>query len=222
MITRLLKKLLNNLHLLGHLYFGVLVLFSVLFFKERLFSDSAYYLIQLLNNGHFAIEHGRFISALPQLLPMLSIVVHGSLKQVVLAFSVGDVLYYYSIFLLLLYVLRDKAAAVALMLTICFSVLHIFVCPVTELLQGIALLILYNAMLKQQLYRHKYLFILMLVMLVTIVFSHPLTFIVATAFFAQYFIANRDKADKWLYLQNGGAGTGYPFKSLAVGRLRWW
>ena len=124
--------------ILGHLFFVALFILSLLFFKERLSYDAAHYLFELINSKTFFIAHLRPIAVVSQVLPLIGIWINVSMKNLMILYSIGDILYYYSLFIFAIYFLKDLYCGIAIILTICIAVTYSFFCPVTELLQGLA------------------------------------------------------------------------------------
>lgn len=158
----------------GHLLFAVLFSFSAIFWKERQAYDASHYLIELINTQHFFIAHLRPISIVSQWLPLLGIIFHAPLSLILKLYSVGDILYYYLLFLLLGYGLKDIKGSLILLLTVCLSVKYTFYCPVTELLQGMALLPVWYCLLQRSFRLQSVLSVFLLFFLIS---AHPLMFI---------------------------------------------
>ncbi len=191
-----LKQIPVTLKISGHLFFGVLFIFSFLFYKERHAFDAAHYLFEIITRKGFYIAHGRLIGFVSQLMPLIGIYSNASLKSLMLLYSFGDVLYYYVIFLIAAYVIKSQAAIISVLLFVCLAVKFTFYCPVTELLQAMVLLpLLYEALIRFD--RFKFHVIPLLLFL--IVFSHPLLFILV-GFVIIYFIAQQK--EKWFSKQN--------------------
>ena len=89
---------------------------SVLLFKERLYADAAYYAFFTVNKGWFHIEHGRTVLALSQVLPLIGYYLGFPLKVLLVLWSFGHELFFYLLFLIILYPLKDRAGAFALLL----------------------------------------------------------------------------------------------------------
>lgn len=81
--------------------FGVLIILSVIFFKERLLADSGYYLLRMINQGWPRVEHHRYILALSQFLPWLGVTAGLPLKAILILYSLNHVLFPLSVFLIL-------------------------------------------------------------------------------------------------------------------------
>ena len=182
-----LKQLPLSIKIFGHLFFLVLFIFSFLFYKERHAFDAAHYLFEIITRNGFFIAHGRLIGCVSQILPLMGVYTNACLKSLMQLYSFGDVLYYYVLFLMAAHILKSEAASISILLILCLTVKFSFYCPVTELLQGMALLpLLYEALLRSN--RFQYTLIPLLLML--IIFSHPLLFILA-GFVLIYFIVGQ-------------------------------
>lgn len=180
-----LKKLIV---LLGHLLFVALFTMALLFFKERHSYDTAHYLFELINTKTFFIAHLRPIAVVSQILPLIGIHFNSSMKHLMMLYSFGDILYYYALFLFAIYCLKDVYCGLAIILTLCTAVTYSFFCPVTELLQGLALLPIFNALLYRE-FRLKKIVIALLLMI--LVFSHPLLFYPVAAILSYWSIEQR-------------------------------
>ena len=158
----------------GCIFFLLYGTLAMLFNNERLAFDASHYLVELINTKAPFVAHGRYIGVMSQLLPLVGIYLHFSLETIKQLYSIGDVLYYFVLFLLIVLYFKDSANGLALILTLCISVCFTFYCPVSELLQGLALLCLWNAMLYCN-FPYKPLFIILVLFL--LLTAHPLMFI---------------------------------------------
>ena len=195
-ISNPLKKILIPLKITGHLVFAVLFIFSFLFFKERHAFDASHYLFEIITRKNFFIAHGRLIGFVSQILPLTGVYINASLKSLMLLYSFGDVLYYYVLFLIASHFLKSTQAGISILLIVCLAVKFSFYCPVTELLQGMALLpFLYEALLRINRFQYH----LIPILLVLIIFSHPLLFILVGFAIAFFIIPQRTD---WFTKQN--------------------
>ena len=123
---------------IGHLFFGVLLLMSLLYYQERLLHfDAANYTFQLLYFEDFYIGHGRWISAPTQLLPLLAIKLGASLRTVLVIYSASFILFYYLIYLLVVYGFRQAKVGLFLALALCLAMRYKFYGPVGEVILSI-------------------------------------------------------------------------------------
>ncbi|HRF79850.1 MAG TPA: hypothetical protein PL070_07160 [Flavobacteriales bacterium] len=124
--------------------------FAIQFAEERLFSDSSYYLFHVVNDGRFHIEHGRWVLALSQLLPLLGTKLGLPLTTLITLHSLNNVVFLIAGLLFVLGVLRDHHAALALASVQLIGLTHGLFCPIFELYYGVALLIIFRAVVKDR------------------------------------------------------------------------
>ena len=65
-----------------HLFFVVTAVMAAVFFRERIQSDSAYYLFHVVDTENFRIEHQRYILAFSQFLPLIGVKLGLGMKAV--------------------------------------------------------------------------------------------------------------------------------------------
>jgi hypothetical protein len=193
-------KVNKPLHIVGHLGFVALFSLAFYFFKERYFADVSFYLCQIINTGHLDIEHGRYIGAVSQIWPLICLKLQLPIKVIMLSYTLGDVLYYYLLFNILLYGLKDEKSAIALIISLIVGVSYLFFCPVSEIVQGLALLFVFNSMLNQKKQANNTWFLVMCFILVTVVWSHPLSFIATTIILLRYILAAENKKEQRFWL----------------------
>ncbi len=159
-----------------HGLFFILMLLSVFLYKERLFADSAYYFFHAMNKGWFHIEADRITIALSQIAPLTAYYLGLPLKYLMVIYSLGHELFFYILFLLLLYKLKDKAAAFALLLLHLIGQLWLFYLPFLEISYGATLAIVFYALLKSDKWKDDKWLILLLLIEWFVLFSHPENF----------------------------------------------
>ena len=129
-----------------HLLFVPLIVMAVVLFQERLYGDSGGNIITVINQESFNFVHNRYILWVSGLLPVIAIKFGASLKGVLIVASLGYVLYYYVVFIIALHVLKDKYAAIGiLMIQFLLATYLYFACPMFELPFVTALLFLYHS-----------------------------------------------------------------------------
>ncbi|MFM7014852.1 MAG: hypothetical protein ACKOX3_00855, partial [Bacteroidota bacterium] len=94
----------------GHLLFAIVFFFSLNFWKERQAFDAAHYLLEIILRKSFFIAHARPLGFVSQILPVIGVWAGIPLKWLMVLYSFGDVLYYYSIFLLLILYFKNERA----------------------------------------------------------------------------------------------------------------
>lgn len=161
------------LQVAGHLFFLCLALLSVYFWKERQAFDAAHYLFEIIDRKFFYVAHQRPLGVVSQILPLVGVWLNLPLKIVAILYSVGDIIWYYLLFLLMAYKLETRRGIICLLLLLSLTVRYSFYCPVTELLQGLALLPVWLSLLGKP-FRLR--IPLLIGIMALIVFSHPLLF----------------------------------------------
>ncbi|MCU0432209.1 MAG: hypothetical protein MUC87_01995 [Bacteroidia bacterium] len=163
--------------LFTHLYFVLAAVLAIVFYRERIQSDSAYYLFHVVDTENFRIEHQRYILAFSQFLPLIGIKLGLGMKAVMMLYSLNPVLWFYLLFLYCVFFLRDKTAGSSIILVSVLGVIHMFFCPMYEIWYGSALLVLVRSHLYHNRIERWYELLLFLGITITILFSHPLLLI---------------------------------------------
>ncbi len=133
---------------LGHLFF-ILYFFQAakLYAVRGTLTDNSGFLFHLINNESFFTPAHRFSSAFVQLIPLLFIYLHSSLELIMLTYSASFAIIYYLIFIICTHALRNNSAGWLLILVLSAGVCDYFFWPQCELQQGLAVLILFGALL---------------------------------------------------------------------------
>lgn len=175
---------------IGHLFFWTLIIFSVVFYKERMLHfDSAYYAFNMLYDGDFYIAHGRTISYASQILPLLVVALGGSLKTFLVVFSLSFMLLFYGIFLLIVYGFKYVEGGIFLALCVSLMVRYKFYAAISEVYFSLALAALLIAWLTKRSGRfshwkawHHFLVTGLLILLLTT--GHPIIVLPVMSFLA--------------------------------------
>jgi hypothetical protein len=109
-------------------------------------------------------------------------------------YSVGDVLYYYLIFLLIRLYFKNEHATFWFFIIYLSTLAYSFFCPVTELIQGLVLLPVVYCLFEKGTAAYKF---LIYALTLLIIFSHPLLFIPLGALFAFYLIKENLLKKQW-------------------------
>ncbi|MBK7681654.1 MAG: hypothetical protein IPJ26_03850 [Bacteroidetes bacterium] len=157
----------------GQLFFLCLTLLSLYFWKERQAFDAAHYLFEIIDRKFFYVAHQRPIGIVSQVLPVIGVWLHLPLKAVAILYSLGDIIWYYLLFLLMAYKLETRRGIICLLLILSLTIRYSFFCPVTELLQGLALLPVWLSLLGRS---FRFRFPILISLMALIIFSHPLLF----------------------------------------------
>ena len=132
--------------ILSVLITGVLLVFSVVFYKERmLFLDGPHNLFLIINDGHFHIEEHRYGSFITQVLPVLGYRLHLPLQWVMMLYSASFNLFFLAVVLLLVFRFREYNLAILFGLYLTLFASATFYWPNNEVHQGTAWLLLVYA-----------------------------------------------------------------------------
>jgi len=129
------------------LFFTVLLVLSVVFYREKLLADSGYYLARVINSGQLWPEHGRYILILSQLLAWIGVVLHLPLKAVLILYSVNHLLFPVIVFYISVYRLQQPMAGIVLLLLQVAGITTGFLVPMFELYYAAVLLVLLASIL---------------------------------------------------------------------------
>jgi len=171
-----------------HGIFFILMLMSVFLYKERMFADASYYLFHAINTQWFHVEHGRTVLALSQVFPILGAWLHLPLQAVLVLGSLGHEFFYYSVFLVCLYLLKDKKAALAVIAVHVIGQLSLYWSPMLEICYGAALSVLFYSILQSNKWEDDKWLIFMLVVQWFAMMSHPENFLLIGVGLAYHFL----------------------------------
>lgn len=135
--------------LLTHLAFLIWAGLATYYYQERLYSDAGFFLAKVVYYESFWMELNRFLRVCSQWLPLLCLKLGLPLKVVLLAYSIGHVLFFYGIYLWGRYKLGHHQIGWLLVLTQTVGILHGFCAPGFELYYASALLALLAIYLNQ-------------------------------------------------------------------------
>lgn len=181
--------------LFPHIPWLILFALSVFLYKQRIFADSAYYVSHFINQKFFMIECQRYVLAFSQILPLIGVWLGIQLKYVLILYSVSHVLFFYSLFLLTYYGLRDRRSGLLILIFQIAGITLSFYTPMFELFYGVSLLVTFYAFWRTNINTH-FVLLLLIFLEITILFSHPVTFILL-AFIIFYDFREHTKPTKW-------------------------
>jgi hypothetical protein len=181
--------------------FGCIILAAefilcIIFYKERIFLDGAYYFFHVVQSQHFCIEHQRYILAISQLLPCLGSWFHLPLNALLILSSVNPVLYDAVLFYIIAYRLQHEGATWALLLNSCCGVYFLYFCPMYEVWYGTTWLIFFAALLDRS-YFHRQPFVFDFILLM-LLFAYPLIFIGAGLMLLLNFVIKKNFSRKFI------------------------
>lgn len=188
----------NRFHYIAWGWMLLMLVLDVVFYRQRLLGDASFYLFQVVNNEKFNIEHLRPISVVSQWIPLLLTYAQAPMQWIMVSYSFNEWLYFFLLFLLLLYGLKDKGGVTALILMMIIVNKENWYNPVSELIQGGPLLIVVIAIYRKQHLKWWH-YIVSLLCLGIIIQSHPLQFLLVPIMFGLLFITEeRPKWSKYL------------------------
>lgn len=166
----------KGIYYTGFLVFISLLILSILFYKERiLFLDPAFQLSYMIRDGGFAIQVNRFVAIVTKIFPFIALKLSLPVTYVVLIYSMSFVIVNFIIFLLILRGLKNAKWALFLLLFNILMISHTFYWPAIELNQGIAVMILLFALIdKNSVLNYKLNLLVLVILVPTVIFSHPL------------------------------------------------
>lgn len=122
---------------LESLFFIFLLIFAIAFAKERIInSDAAFYLFNLINYKFFNIEQGRLSTFITQIPVQAAIKAGLNLKVLIYIYSITFPVLFWLVYKIIRNPLKNKAAALALLMLILVGVNHCLYRPVSESTQG--------------------------------------------------------------------------------------
>ena len=192
----------KKIFIIGIGTFGMLFILSILFFKERtIFTDAAFHLFYLVNEGKFQVQHHRFVAIFTQIFPISGIKLHLSLATIAQLYSTSFILLYTLCFLVLYKWIKNERLAIAYLLFNILITTHSFYWMLSEMLQGIVFLFLSFAVLENRLISkttNKFDFPLLSICTFIFAFSHPLI-IFPFAFLLLFFMLQYPNKKLFLY-----------------------
>jgi hypothetical protein len=137
--------------LIGHLFFLVYILFTVIFYKERvIFYDSSFHLFKIINFDSYSIEASRYSSFFVQTIIVLGLQLGLSLKLMVLLYSVSYPIIFYICFLICVYVFKHLPSALIMIFSLVVGQGHVWFCPIADTHQTLVFCALFYGWLNFQ------------------------------------------------------------------------
>lgn len=192
------KNVYKNLYPIGIISYLLLIILSAIFYKERtIFTDTAYQLFYMLKNNSFVILNARFGVAATEIFPLMASRAGLPLNSIIFAYSVGFMVYYFVCFLICGLLKQYEFGLLLLFINILF-ITDTFYWIQTELPQGLALMMVFFALVNSG-YSAKAKFIvypLLMVLVVFLVFFHPLIIFPFYYIIAFSLLSNDQPAEK--------------------------
>jgi len=191
----ILKTLHSNksLFIQGYLAFFLILVFSLIFYKERiLMFDTVFQFFKILNFEKFNIEACRYSTFIPQIPLLLGIKMNLPIETCMYVFSVSFVVFYFLIFLFIAKTLQNIAVGLAFILIMISNVDQCFFYLTTETHQALAYSVLLFALRFYDFKNRVVEFILITVLIILSFFAHPVAFFCILFVLAYYFVERND------------------------------
>ncbi|MBS1775564.1 MAG: hypothetical protein JSS64_04710 [Bacteroidetes bacterium] len=189
---------------LGFVAFAALLAMSIVYYKERtIFSDMAFYLFNIVKDGNFVFFHGRFIAAITEIFPLLAVKASFPLWVVALSYSLGVVIFNWVVYILCGSLFKRYDFALLILFLNLLFVTDVFYWMISELLLGLALLVLFFALLFQPRFNQFGLrsIFASLFFIPLLVWAHPMM-LIAFSFTVLFFLFSKQQpiAKRTLYM----------------------
>jgi len=179
----------------GHCSFLVLLVLSIIYYKERVvFIDTIFQFFKIVNFEKFNIEAGRFSTFVSQIPLLLAIKANVGLKSLMWIYSISFIILFYGIFVLCTHTLKNTVAGITIVFIFLLCIRQSFYHSSTETHQAL----LYSALLFALLYypfKEKLGFIKYVLAALTIIlafYSHPVA-LFTVLFVIGYYIVDKLK-----------------------------
>jgi len=124
--------------IIGHIFFLSFLVWAVAFAEERFLAfDAAFYTFDLINAQNFAIQNDRYISYFTQFIALLFVKWGLSLKWVLMAYSITFGFWYYLMFLISNYILKNPKGVLLLIFSLCLALRYKHYAGHTEIVYAI-------------------------------------------------------------------------------------
>jgi hypothetical protein len=187
----------NKITIIGVVSFLFAIAASIYFYQERtVFLDISFHLFYILKDQSFAIQNYRFAAFFTQLFPLFGSSIGLSLKSISILYSVSFVILPAFVFGVVVGWYKNYKVGAAYLIYLLLIVTHTFFWIQSELPQGMAFVFLFIATLEYLYHREyvkKWAYTIILLLLILIVFSHPLVVFPIGFVGGYYFIHYKNK-----------------------------
>lgn len=192
---------------LGYITWLVMLAMALVFFRERaFFMDAGFQLFNLINEEHFQLYHYRFVTGIPQIIPLILVKTGAPLSVVAMSFSASYILFFLLVYHLLVRYLKNDFLGWVLVGLFTFISLDTFYHMQSEFYLGLALLLLsFGVVLRwaemgqdDRKKNQKTMALPLAALLVTVGFSHKLS-LVFFGFLWAFFWLSKKEIRKWWY-----------------------
>jgi hypothetical protein len=196
---------LPHFRIFGYLIWAVLLIFSILFYQERvLFLDGGFQVFKMVNEGIPQVYHYRFSTLFIQILPYSAFLLGASIKWIMILYSASYILFFGLTYHLIVKWLRNDYLGWALIFLFTLITLDSFYFIQSEYYLALALLLLTFGIINRfPDLKERWLFPVFVLLLLTIVLSHKLTLIPFTFLWIFFWLQNERLRHKRYYLLFG-------------------
>ena len=177
-----------------------MLVMALVFYKERaFFMDAGFQLFNLINEEAIQVYHYRFITGLPQVLSYFLLKLGAPLWVLGMSFSASYILIFLLVYHLLVQYLKNDFLGWVLIFLFTLIAFDTFYHLQSEFYLGLALLLLsFGLVLRFPDMKEKWLFVVLLPLLVTVGFSHKLSLIFFVFLWAFFGLGSR-QLRHWRY-----------------------
>jgi len=166
---------------------AIYLIFCIIFYQERtLFLDNAYQTFLLIQDREIVVNANRWPVVVLRVLPLMVVKLGGSIKLILLAFSLSYALFQLAIYFIIRVANKDRHRSWMLLALMVLPVAHSFYWCNSELITGLSLVVLFVSCIEVE--RHIYSVILLLIL----PWVHPLILVLVGFVLAYYFIFHSD------------------------------
>jgi hypothetical protein len=168
----------------------IFLLFAVIFYIERLYGDSAYYLFQVIDSKKFITQHGRPASVFVQAIPLFLTKLSAPLNTIILFFSINEWLYFFTCIIFLRFITKNWLFSLILIFSLLLGTRWNYFNPVSELILGMPFFLLLIYTFKAEISFPKKISILLMIV-IFLTFSHPIYSILIPLMLAFFIVETR-------------------------------
>ncbi len=136
--------------LFQYIFFVTYLLLTLVFYRERVYyTDTAFYLFNIVQKESFFVAHERYIAVFFEILPVLFVKLHFPLKWIAMSFSLNVGLFYVGFFFLFKKVIRSESAIWGLIFLLTLPVSDTFYFLAAEVIVGLSYVILFGVLVEK-------------------------------------------------------------------------
>jgi len=118
---------------LGHAFYALFLIFSIIFYRERLFADGSLYFFNIVNYGEALMPHWRLTAFIPQIPALAANALNFNINATAVAFSLGYASFFYLGFIVIAYVYGKPQQGMIIPIALSLFMSHGFFWQVSEM-----------------------------------------------------------------------------------------